>query len=188
MVLFFTDAGLPTLGDNLLTKSVRKRAPLQKAFYNALSDVLVTNPLLFITGHWFSRRWVNARTREWLAPTVEDAFRTSLSAPQIALKSPTECLLEDWRDMWSPPLPGDPRRHFSPLGEPPDLTIHPFVSGVLTSHSRAYQSAAFQTITGHAFDAGYSLRFRRNAGDNTTCPVTATGWKRLRLKDVELSH
>ena len=170
MVMFFTDAGLPTLGDPLLTKSVRSRAPLLKAFHNALSDILDTNPLLFITGHWFSRRWVNTRTREWLAPTVEAAFRASLSAPQNVLKPPSERLLEDWRAMWSPPRPGDPRRHFAPLGEPPDLTIHPFVTGVLTAQSRTYQSTAFQLITGHAFDAGYSLRFRRNAGDNTTCP------------------
>ena len=41
---------------------------------------------------------------------------------------------------------------------------------MLTAQSRAYQSAAFQLITGHAFDAGYSARFRALAGDNTSCP------------------
>ena len=71
---------------------------------------------------------------------------------------------------WTPPPPGDPRCHFTPLGEPPDLTLHPFVQGVLTAQCRTYQSATFQLITGHAFDTGYSARFRANAGDNTTCP------------------
>ena len=54
--------------------------------------------------------------------------------------------------------------------EPPDLLLHPFINGVLTAQSRAYQSAAFQIITGHAFDATYSSRFHKNASDNTTCP------------------
>ena len=67
------------------------------------------------------------------------------------------------------PPPGDPRRHFTPIGEPPDLLLHPFVQGVLTAESRAYQSATFQLITSHAFDATYSSHFRANAGNNTTC-------------------
>ena len=94
----------------------------------------------------------------------------TIKGPQVLRPPPSERLLEDWRAMWSPPTLGDPRHHFAPLGEPPHTMLHPFVTGVLTSQSRAYQSAAFQLITGHAFDAGYSLRFRRNAGDNTTCP------------------
>ena len=171
MMLFFTDAGLPTLGDHI-SKSVRYQSnvPYINAFHRSLEDLLDANEHSSFTGHWFSRRWINARTREWLAPTVEDAFQASLMAPQLLRASPSEHLFEDWRATWIPPKPGDPRRHFAPLGEPPDTTIHPFVSGVLTSQSRTYQSAAFQIITGHAFDAGYSLRFRRNAGDNTTCP------------------
>ena len=172
IVLFFTDAGLPTLSDHrIISKSASSRnVPYINAFHRSLEELLNANNHSFLTGHWFSRQWVNAHTSEWLAPTVEDAFQATLMAPQILRSLPSERLLEDWRAMWTPPTPGDPRRHFAPLGEPPHTTLHPFVTGVLTSQSRAYQSAAFQIITGHAFDANYSLRFRQNAGDNTTCP------------------
>jgi hypothetical protein len=170
--MFYSDAGLPTLGDNrIISQNVTLRnVHLINAFHNSMDSLLHANPLSFITGHWYSRRWVNARANEWYTPAVEAAFQATLTATQQPKQSPSERLLDEWRATWSPPKPGDPRRHFAPLGEPPDLTLHPFVTGVLTSQSRAYQLAAFQVITGHTFDATYSSRFRRNAGDNTTCP------------------
>ena len=103
-------------------------------------------------------------------PAVEAAFQATLTVTQTIHKSLSERLLEDWKASWTPPPPGDPRHHFTPLGEPPNLPLHPFVRGVLSAQSRAYQSAAFQLITGHAFDAGYSAHFRANADDNITCP------------------
>ena len=103
-------------------------------------------------------------------PAVEAAFQAMLTAIQTVHKPLSECLLEDWRDSWMPPLPGDPRHHFTPLGEPPDTTLHPFIQGILSADSCAYQSAAFQIITGHTFDATYSSHFQANTGDNTTCP------------------
>ena len=103
-------------------------------------------------------------------PTVEAAFQATLTVSQTILKPLSERLLEDWRASWTPPLPGDPRRLFSPLGEPPNLSLHPFVKGVLSIQSRAYQSTAFQLITSHAFDANYSTCFRANADNNTSCP------------------
>jgi hypothetical protein len=170
--MFYSDAGLPTLSDNriILHNITLCNVHLINAFHNSLDTLLHTNPLYFVTGHWFSRRWVNARADEWYMPAVKAAFQATLTAAQCTNKSPSERLLNEWRTAWSPPPPGDPRCHFTPLGEPPDTTLHPFVKGVLTTQSRAYQSAAFQIITGHAFDASYSTRFRRNAGDNTTCP------------------
>jgi hypothetical protein len=57
-----------------------------------------------------------------------------------------------------------------PWENPPDLLLHPFVQVVLTAQSCMYQSAAFQIITGHAFNTSYSSCFRVNAGNNTTCP------------------
>jgi hypothetical protein len=101
---------------------------------------------------------------------VKAAFQATLTATQDIPKPLSECLLEDWRSSWTHPPPRDPCHHFTPLGEPPDLLLHPFVQGVLTAQNCAYQSAAFQIITGHTFDASYSSRFRANAGDNTTCP------------------
>ena len=103
-------------------------------------------------------------------PTVEAAFQATLTAPQTIQIPLSEHLVEDWRATWTPPLPRDPCRHFAPLCEPPDTSLHPFVKGVISAQSHAYQSAAFQLITGHAFDTNYSSCFRRNAGDNTTCP------------------
>jgi hypothetical protein len=82
-----------------------------------------------------------------------------LTVTQTIYKPLSERLLEDWQNSWTPPPPGDPRQHFAPLGEPPDLTLHPFVQGVLTAGSRILQSAAFQIITGHCFNAHYSSCF-----------------------------
>ena len=170
--MFYSDTGLPTLGDNrIISKRVLTcNVLLLNTFHHAISSLLDTNPLSFLTGHWFSRRWVNARADEWYAPTKELAFQATLTATQTVQTPLSERLLEDWRAAWTPLPPGDPRRHFAPFSDPPDTTLHPFVKGVITAQSRAYQSTAFQLITHHAFDAGYSSHFRRNAGDNTICP------------------
>ena len=170
--IFYSDAGLPTLSDNrIISRNVMlHNVPLIHTFHHSIDTLLNTTILSYITGHWYLRCWVNARAREWYVPTVEAAFQATLTAPQTIQTLPSERLLEDWRATWTPPPPGDPRRHFAPLGEPPDLSLHPFIKGVLTSQSHAYQSAAFQLIAGHAFDANYSSHFWRNTGDNITCP------------------
>ena len=134
--------------------------------YNTLSN----NPLCFLTGHWFSKHWANAWTEEWLTLAVEAMFQATLTATQTIHKPLSERLLEDWRSSWTAPLPGDQHCHFTPLGEPPNLHLHPFVQGVLTAESCAYQSAAFQLITGHAFNATYSSCFQAGTGNNTICP------------------
>jgi hypothetical protein len=164
---FYSDAGLPTLNCN--NRIIRNITHIN-TFLNSLDSTLSNNPLCFLTGHWFSRCWVNARTAEWFTLAVEAAFQVTLTATQVTPKPLSECLLEDWRSSWTPPPPGDKHCHFTPLGEPPDLPLHPFVQGVLMAESHAYQSTAFQIITGHAFDASYSFRFQLGAGDNTTCP------------------
>ena len=159
--MFYSDAGLPTLGDNrIISHNITLcNIPLINAFHHSLNTLLATNPLSFLTGHWYSRRWANAQTNEWYTPAVEAAFQATLTAAQVVHKPLSERLLEDWRAAWTPPPPGDSRRHFTPLGEPPDLSLHPFINGVLTSQSRAYQSATLQLITGHTFNATYSSRF-----------------------------
>ena len=172
ITMFYSDAGLPTLGDNrIISHNVTfHNVHLINTFHHSLDTLLHTNPLSFVTGHWYLRCWVNTQANEWYTQAVEAAFQATLTATQHVHKSLSEHLLDDWRAAWIPPLPGDPHRHFTPLREPSDLTLHPFVTGVLTTQSRAYQSAAFQIITGHAFDATYSSHFCKNTGDNTICP------------------
>ena len=165
--MFYSDAGLPTLNhDNRIICNIT----LINTFFNSVDDTLSNNPSLSITGHWFSKCWVNVQTREWFQPAVEAAFQATLTAPLTIPKTLSECLLKDWRSTWTTPLPGDPCHHFTPLGEPPELSLPDFVKGVLMTNSRTYQSATFQLITEHAFDATYSSRFRQGANDNVTCP------------------
>ena len=166
--MFYSDAGLPTLCcDNRI---ISCNVTLINTFHNSLDMLLHTNPLSFLSGYWFSRHWVNARATEWFTLAVKAAFQATLTVTQTVHKPLSERLLEDWKASWTPPPPGDPHHHFTPLREPPELSLHPFVTRVLTAQSRAYQSTAFQLITGHAFNADYSARFRANAGDNTICP------------------
>ena len=159
--MFYSDAGLPTLGNNriILRNITLRNVHLINTFHHSFDTLLDANPLSFFTGHWYSRQWANARANEWFKPAVEAVFQATLTATQVVHKPLSECLLEDWRASWILPSPGDPRRHFTPLGEPPDLLLHPFVNGVLTAQSCTYQSVAFQFITGHAFDATYSSHF-----------------------------
>jgi hypothetical protein len=165
--IFYSDAGLPTLTSDTQTA---RNVTLTSSFCNSLLDTLTNNPLLHITGRWFSKHWVDARTEEWLQPGVELVFQATLTRPQHPLTPLSGRLEEEWRSTWTAPPPGDPHRSFTPLGEPPSLTTPDFVRGVLTAASRLYQSAAFQLITGHAFEGNYSNRFRARAQDNTSCP------------------
>jgi hypothetical protein len=94
--LFYSDAGLPTLSDNrIISRSVLTRNVLINTFHHSISSLLDTNPLSFLTGHWFSRRWVNARADEWYAPTIEAAFQATLSVEQTPQTPLTERLVED---------------------------------------------------------------------------------------------
>jgi hypothetical protein len=128
--MFYSDTGLPTLNrDNRIICNVTHI----NTFLNSLDTTLSNNPLCFLTGHWFSRPWVNARTMEWFTPAVKATYQVTLTATQTIPKPLSEHLLEDWRSSWTPPSPGDHRRFFTPLGEPPDLSLHPFVQGVLTA-------------------------------------------------------
>ena len=154
--MFYSDAGLPTLTSD--TTKIRN-VTIINSFRNSILDTLTNEPLLHITGRWFSKRWANARTAEWLQPGAELAFQATLTRPQLTITPLSARLEEDWRRTWTAPPPGDPRRNFTPLGEPPSLTILDFVRGILTAESRTYQSAAFQLITGHAFEGRYSTHF-----------------------------
>ena len=100
--MFYSDAGLPTLGDNrIISHNVTLRnVPLINTFHHSLNTLLDANPLSFLTNHWYSRRWVNARADEGYTPAVEAMFQATLTATQVVHKSLSECLLEDWRAAW----------------------------------------------------------------------------------------
>ena len=166
--MFYSDAGLPTLSSD--NRIISRNITLINIFHCSITMILSNNPLSFLTGHWFSKRWVNAQAEEWFKLAVKAMFQATLTVTQTVHKPLSECLLEDWRSSWTCPPPGDPHRHFTPLGEPPDSTLHPFIQGVLTAESRTLQSATFQLITGHCFNAHYSSHFRANTSDNITCP------------------
>ena len=123
--IFYSDAGLPTLGD---TKKFSKYAmthnvQLINTFHYTIDHLLHTNPLSFLTGHWYSRRWVNARANEWYVPTVEVVFQATLTKTQTIQTPLSERLVEDWRATWIPPPPGDQRCNFAPLSDPPDTSL-----------------------------------------------------------------
>ena len=168
ITLFYSNAGLPTLSSD--NRIILRNITLINTFHHSLDTILSNNPLSFLSGHWFSKCWANTQAEEWFIPAVEVTFQATLTATQTIPKPLSECLLEDWRSSWTRPLPGDPHRHFTPLSEPLDTLLHPFIQGVLTAKSHTLQSAAFQIVTGHCFDANYSSRFRANASDNVTCP------------------
>ena len=46
----------------------------------------------------------------------------------------------------------------------------PFTCSALLHRNRWYFSACMQLTTRHCFDAGYSLKFQANAGDEVRCP------------------
>jgi hypothetical protein len=54
--------------------------------------------------------------------------------------------------------------------DPPSHSLHPWVLGVLSEKHRPTQCTAFRLITGPAFHATYSRRFRPLANDTLTCP------------------
>jgi hypothetical protein len=70
----------------------------------------------------------------------------------------------------------DPCRFYSVFFDDPLPSLHPFVTGVLSSKSRTLQCAAFQLATHHEFHADYLSSFHPTTGDNTLCPHCNAPW------------
>jgi hypothetical protein len=148
--------------------------PFSSAIANAFDDLL-TDPDLTFTGFWFSKAWVGARTSEWHQQRKEEAtFRTIHILPPLP-PSKDRIFLE-WHQNLTPLRRSDTRRAYAVFFNDPLPSPHPFVTGVLSSKSRALQSAAFQLATHHAFHADYSASFRPTAGDTTLCPHCGHLW------------
>ena len=62
------------------------------------------------------------------------------------------------------------RPNCSTITRPQGNTPPPFTCGILAHRNRRYFAACMQLATRHCFDAGYSLKFRANAGDEVHCP------------------
>ena len=105
ITIFYSDAGLSTLSSD--NRIITRNVTHTYTFRNSLDTTLSNNPLCFLTGHWFSRRWANARTEEWFSLAVKATFQATLTATQITHKPLSECLLEEWRSSWTPPPPED---------------------------------------------------------------------------------
>src|SRR6266850_656053 len=71
---------------------------------------------------------------------------------------------------WSTDSPPTTHPRYLPFTEPSSATLHPFVLGTLGAKSCRLQTACFQLITGHSFQADYSTRFRPSANDTLSCP------------------
>jgi hypothetical protein len=78
-------------------------------------------------------------------------------------------MFEEWNEDFEARDSDPPYLPFTQPSAPDHL--HPFVQGVLESNSQRLQCTAFQTITGHSFQADYSLRHRPNAPDTLICPL-----------------
>jgi|SRR6267142_3259276 len=75
-------------------------------------------------------------------------------------------MFEEWNDQ--PPPNNHPR--FLPFTDPSSATLHPSILGTLGAKSRRLQTACFQLIIGHSFQADYSSHFRPSADDTLSCP------------------
>ena len=81
--------------------------------------------------------------------------------------SDLDLMLREWNDGFTL-SESDP--HYPVFTQPASRSLPDFSLGCLIRGSRYLPSACFQLITGHAFHADYSNRFRSGAGDNTSCP------------------
>jgi hypothetical protein len=169
--IFYMDKSFPSY---VMSTYQSSHLPFSAAITNALDDLLTDTDLTF-TGLWFSKAWVGAWAKEWHQQRKEEAtLKTIYDLPPL-LSSKDHMFLE-WRRNRPPFHRTDPQQFYSIFFDDPLPFLHPFVTGVLSSKSRALQCAAFQLTTHHAFHADYSSSFRPSAGDNTSCPHCNTPW------------
>jgi hypothetical protein len=148
--------------------------PFSAAITNALDDLLADTDLTF-TGLWFSKAWAGAWVGEWHQQHKEEAtLKTIYDLPPLP-PSKDQMFLE-WCQNCFPFRRTDPRWFYSIFFDNPLPSLHPFITGILSSKSRALQCATFQLATHHAFHADYSSSFCLTAGDNTSCPHCNSPW------------
>ena len=168
--IFFQDASFPSYCINSHVPSAT--LSLAAVTCRAISDLLDRSQGSII-GHWHPGTWSWPGQSSWTAiqlSLVEQMIAATLSHNTTQLPSSKDLIFTEWSHTRPRLKPRDPRRHLPPFSDEPSPTLHPFVKGVLSAGSRHLQCAAFQVITGHSFQADYSLKFRAEAQDNLECP------------------
>jgi hypothetical protein len=157
--IFYTDKSFPTYVTSTYESS---HLLFSVAITNILDDLLADTDLSF-SGLWFSKAWAGAQTGKWHQQRKEEAtLKTIYNLPP--LPPSRDCMFLEWRRNRSPFRRTDPRRFYSIFFDDPLPSLHPFITGVLSSKSHALQCAAFQLATHHAFHANYSTSFHPMAG------------------------
>jgi hypothetical protein len=133
---------------------------------NTLDSILTSRPTK-ITGHWYSHSWSWTWKTDWKTPLLERVTSDTLHHPP-PIPSKVR-MFEEWNEDYEARESDPPYLPFTQPSAPDHL--HPFVQGVLETNSRRLQCAAFQIITGHSFQADYSLRHRPTAPDTIICPL-----------------
>jgi Reverse transcriptase (RNA-dependent DNA polymerase) len=169
--IFYSDKSFPSYATSTAASD---HLSFSTAITNAIDDLLADADLT-LTGLWFSKHWVGARTKEWHKQRQEEAtIKTIYDDPP--LPPSRDRIYLEWRRNRQPFRRSDPQRHYSVFYDDPSPTPHPFVTGALSSSSRALQCTAFQLATHHAFHADYSTAFRPTARDTTECPHCSSPW------------
>ena len=135
-------------------------------FLHTVEDYLTSSPSCMISGFWYDQKWPWLGCINWLSQLQDQAAHKFLGNSKLVPSK--DRIFDKWNT--SPPPPFHPRHHYLPFHDPACPSLHPFTKGCLITKSRRYQSALFQTITGHGFHTDYSDRFRPTAGNTTKCP------------------
>jgi hypothetical protein len=146
-------------------------SPLYHPITVALDTALIAAPGRSLTGFWASPKWSwPGRGPDWTQCLRDREAQEYFSLPHPGRELPSrELMFEEWASDFTFPA-DDYHRSRAALADEPSATLHPWTQGVMSVDSRKLQSTAFQVITGHAFSADYSHRFRPSSDDRMDCP------------------
>jgi retron-type reverse transcriptase len=164
VLFFYADSSLPKF---IFNHRTLPNLSLIIKLTDTLSSIFSSRPFTKITGHWYSQSWSWPWKTDWKAPLLERATFEYIHNPS-PIPSKVR-MFEEWNEDYEARDSDPPYLPFTQPSTPDHL--HPFVQGVLEHDSRRLQCAAFQIITGHSFQADYSLRHRPTAPDTIICPL-----------------
>jgi hypothetical protein len=164
VLFFYADSSLPNF---IFNHRTLPNLSLIIKLTDTLTSLLSSRPFTKITGHWYSQSWSWPWKTDWKTPLLERATFETIHNPS-PIPSKTR-MFEEWNEDYEARDSDPPYLPFTQPSNPDHL--HPFVQGVLEHNSRRLQCAAFQIITGHSFQADYSLRHRPTAPDTIICPL-----------------
>ena len=112
----------------------------------------------------FSPRWKN------MPYALSLAASETTPPPTATPPSQRERAFLQWSTDYDSEILPRRRAAWISITRPQGNTPPPFTCGALTHRNRRYFAACMQLATRHCFDAGYSLKFQTNAGDEVCCP------------------